>query len=67
MIIFYNDQTTELPKKNMTIEELATWKDVPAQGAAIAVNDKLIKKSMWSVTQLQPMDKVTVITAAFGG
>lgn len=67
MTIFYNGEPTELPEKEMTLEGLAAWKEIPSQGSAIAINDKLIRKTQWPVTILQPLDRVTVISAAFGG
>lgn len=67
MTIIYNNETLKLPQDNMTISELAKWKEIPSQGAAIALNDTLIKKNSWETTELKDMDKVVVITAAFGG
>ena len=67
MTILYNDQIFELPNLNMNLAEFAELKNVPHQGAAIAVNDKLIPRDKWKVTMLNPMDRVTVITAAYGG
>lgn len=67
MTILYNQEPLDLPNDYMTIDDLAKWKEVPSQGSAIAVNDKLIKRDLWSVTKLNPMDRVTVITAAYGG
>lgn len=67
MTIIYNNETLKLPQDNMTISELAKWKEIPSQGAAIALNDTLIKKNSWETTELKDMDKVIVITAAFGG
>lgn len=67
MTILYNDQPLTLPDKNITLEDLANLKDVPKQGTAIALNDKLITKAKWSVTTLKDFDRITVISAAFGG
>lgn len=67
MTIFYNNEPLKLPSDNFTLEELAELKQIPQQGAAIALNDRLIKREKWSVTNLKDMDNVTVITAAFGG
>lgn len=67
MTIFINDNPTQLPEKNMTLADLVKWKEIPAQGTAVAVNDKLIKQESWSVTNLKELDRVTIISAAFGG
>ena len=67
MTIIYNDENVKLPNDFMTLADLAEWKKIPKQGSAIAVNDKLVKREEWSVTKLKDFDRVTVITAAFGG
>lgn len=67
MIIIYNDEITKLPNDFMTVADLAEWKNLKNQGTAIAVNDLLIPKTKWSVTRLKEQDRVTVITAAYGG
>ena len=67
MTILFNDVPTQLPHNNMTVADLAVLKHIPQQGSAIAINDKLIKKDQWSVKTLNELDRVTVISAAFGG
>lgn len=67
MNIFYNNIPEKLPSNNMTLADLANFKKLPAQGTAIAINDKLVKRDLWKVTPLHDMDRVTVITAAYGG
>lgn len=67
MTILINDVPSITPDDNMTVEDLVKWKDIPSQGTAIALNNKLIKQDMWSVTKLKDHDQVTVISAAFGG
>ena len=67
MTIIFNNENIQLPNEYMTLEDLAKWKNIPSQGSAIALNDKLVKHDNWSVTVLKDLDRVTVITAAFGG
>lgn len=67
MTIIYNNQSLQLPDKDITVADLANMKDVPKQGAAIAVNDKLIKRDLWNSTKLNSMDQITVIVSAYGG
>lgn len=67
MTLIYNDNPVVTSNDNMTLEEFANWKNIPMQGTAIAINDKLIKHDLWKVTPLHDMDRITVITAAFGG
>ena len=67
MTIFYNDNPIELPNDYMNLEDFAGWKEIPSQGTAIAVNNRLISRDKWPVTKLANLDRITVITAAFGG
>lgn len=67
MTILLNDTPTRLPEKTLTVADLVEWKELKPQGTAIAINDKLIKQSQWSITQLNEMDNVTIISAAYGG
>lgn len=67
MTIILNDVPVKLPNDLMNIEELVKWKGISSQGTAVALNDKLIKQDQWSVTTLKELDRVTVISAAYGG
>lgn len=67
MTILLNDIPIKLPCNTMTVADLVKWKQIPSQGTAIAINDKLIKQDQWSVKRLEEMNQVTVISAAFGG
>ena len=67
MTITINDNPVKLPNDFMTVADLVKWKEIPSQGTAIAVNNKLIKQDKWSITNLKDQDQITVISAAFGG
>jgi len=67
MNIIFNNIQLKLPAEVMTVAELASWKNIKPQGTAIAVNDRIIRKEIWKSTILKPLDRVTVISAAFGG
>lgn len=67
MDIILNDVLTPLPTGCITLEDLVRLKEIKLQGTAIAVNDKIIRKDKWDITKLSNLDRVTVITAAFGG
>ncbi|MDE6143454.1 MAG: sulfur carrier protein ThiS [Muribaculaceae bacterium] len=67
MNIILNNTPATLPHDNMSLEDLITWKGWKREGTAIAVNDILITREKWKLTKLSNLDRVTVITAAFGG
>ncbi len=38
-----------------------------ARGIAVAVNEEVVRRSQWTAVQLQPGDRVEVVTARQGG
>lgn len=67
MKIYINNQITDLPNDFMTLGDLIKLKNIKSSGTAIALNDKIIRKDKWDVTNLSPLDHITIITGAFGG
>lgn len=67
MKLFINDHIEEFKKDKLTIKELTELKNIPENGTAVAVNDRLIKRDDWTTTILTDNDSVTLISAAFGG
>lgn len=67
MNIILNNIPTPLPRDYMTLEDLLEWKGVRLMGTAVALNDRIIRKDSWSTTRLSDLDRVTIISAAFGG
>lgn len=50
-----------------TLAALAQQLQLPEKGVAIAINNKVITRTLWVDTNLQENDSVTIIKAAFGG
>lgn len=67
MKLFINDLIEEFKKDKLTVKELTELKNIPENGTAVAVNDRLIKRDDWTTTILTDNDSVTLISAAFGG
>lgn len=67
MNIILNSQPVSLPSDGMTVADLVAWRNIKPQGTAIALNDKIVKKENWELTKLSELDRITVISAAFGG
>lgn len=67
MNILLNNLPTPLPANVMTVADLVQWKGIRPQATAIAVNDKIVRKELWSIHRFNDLDRVTVISAAFGG
>jgi sulfur carrier protein len=50
-----------------SVAEVAAANGVGATGSAIAVNDKLVRRTDWEQTMLADGDDVVIIKAAYGG
>ena len=50
-----------------TITQLTALLELPSQGVAIAVNNKMIPRTEWEQFSLQENDKLVIIKAACGG
>lgn len=65
MQVFVNNK--EVQTEAHTLSELIDQLDVPAQGVAAAVNNKLVPRTAWDGFALEEGAHVTVIKAACGG
>jgi sulfur carrier protein len=54
--------------QNVTnLESLVTQLNVESGGTAVAVNDRVIRRSVWSEHQLSEGDRVEIVRAVQGG
>lgn len=67
MKILLNNEITALPSDYTTVSELLTLKHIKPQGTAVAINDMIVKKADWDTRHFSDLDRVTIISAAFGG
>lgn len=65
MKISVNNKETVTEARN--IAALAVELDLPSNGIAIAVDNKMVKRSEWENTTLEENTKVLIIKAACGG
>ena len=66
MKVQVNNKEVEMTPAS-TLTQLAAQLELPAQGIAIAVNNKMIPRSEWAKFALQENDNLVVIKAACGG
>lgn len=50
-----------------SLEEALAKAGVPAEGVAVAVNNRVVPRAEWAATQLEEQMKITVIRAVCGG
>lgn len=67
MNIYINDQLTEIDPISITVADLLKMRDVKTDGTAVAINNRLVRNLKWESTILNEGDRVTIISAAFGG
>lgn len=67
MKLILNDKEICISSPQVSVAELAELKELGSSGIAIAVNNKVIRKTDWESTLLRDGDNVTVITAVCGG
>ena len=53
--------------KEISLSEFLLSHNIESKGVAVAINNKVVTKSLWDKTYLNDNDKITVIAAAFGG
>lgn len=67
MILFINDKPEHFDNESLSVRELLECLNIPANGTAVAVNGKLVTHGVWAHTELHDNDKITIISAAYGG
>lgn len=66
MKIYVNNKEHEVAD-HLHVDELAHLLQLPAQGIALAVNNRMIPRTEWSATKLPAEAHVVIIQAACGG
>jgi len=66
MTVTYNNQIISIePSQN--IECFVKQRFDSVKGIAVALNETIVSKTLWSETHLKPNDKILIITATQGG
>lgn len=66
MKIIVNNKEVDFIQGN-TIADLARQLELPLQGVAIALHNRMIPRAQWEEQMLQPGDSLVIIKAACGG
>ena len=66
MKIIVNNKEVDLIQGN-TIADLARQLELPLQGVAIALHNRMIPRAQWEEQVLHPGDSLVIIKAACGG
>lgn len=66
MRISVNNKETDLQNGN-TVADLTAQLELPLQGVAVAVNNRMIPRKEWDTFTLNEGDNLVIIKAACGG
>ena len=66
MKIYVNNKEHEVAE-HIHVDALATQLELPGQGVALAVNNKMIPRTEWNATEIPAEAHVVIIKAACGG
>lgn len=66
MKIKVNNKETELTQGN-NVASLAQQLELPEQGVAVALNNRMIPRSQWAEQEIKEGDNLVIIKAACGG
>lgn len=66
MKLIVNKKQVEIERK-VNIYELLELLNVNPSHCAVAIGNKVVKKTQWSETQLKEEDEITIINATCGG
>ena len=66
MKVQVNNKEVEIDSAS-TLTQLITKLELPSQGIAVAINNKMIPRTEWECLSLQESDNLVIIKAACGG
>lgn len=66
MIVTVNGEPHEL-RETATVAVVITSLEASGNGFAVAVNEEVVPRQQWDARQLQPGDRIEVLTAVQGG
>lgn len=64
--VLVNNSTVEI-NSDINLHLVVNQSASSTNGIAVALNDEVIPKSLWSETKLKANDKILIITASQGG
>lgn len=67
MKLCINGDIREIPERLVTLEDLATWLDLPAFGSAVELNGEVIRRVALPITPLKDGDRLEVVRLVGGG
>ena len=67
MQIYINSKLKEVPDDVNTVGKLLQYLRIPREGTGIGINNDLLMACSWDGTPIKDGDRITMISATFGG
>ena len=67
MILCINEKPEIINENLLTVADLLSMKNINSVGTAVAVNNHLVTRNQWEKHELKDGDRITIISAAYGG
>ncbi len=67
MILYINDKEELIKATELSLSELLASHSIPTSGTAVALNGRLVTRDKWDTVLLKNMDRIMIISAAYGG
>lgn len=67
MIVYLNSEIKEIPEEVDTVGKLLDFFRIARTGTGVGINNRLVMAKDWDATRICPNDRLTVISATFGG
>lgn len=67
MTLLINDSPRTFDAETLTVSGLLELLNIPSDGTAVAVNGRLATHCAWPETEVKDGDRLTIISAAYGG
>ena len=67
MILCINEKPEIINENLLTVADLLSMKNINSGGTAVAVNNHLVTRNQWEQHELKDGDRITIISAAYGG
>lgn len=67
MKIFVNSTTKQVPEDVNTVGKLLDYLRMSRQGTGVGINNRLVASKDWDKTPIKEDDRLTVISATYGG
>lgn len=67
MLVYVNNNPVEIDVVDITLLDLMLRLQIPTKGVGVGVNNKLIRAAEWPLRILKDGDRLTVISASYGG